>query len=88
MRFLSAWPAAHLELSVPISNAGIISMIIAVGTIISSLQSDRLTKTRHCEDYGIQCIDDGVGAFRVFHKQIVFSAVHFCCSLRVRRRKR
>ncbi|MGI6215467.1 MAG: MFS transporter [Christensenellales bacterium] len=40
----SAWPAAHLELSVPISNAGIISMIIAVGTIISSLQSDRLTK--------------------------------------------
>ena len=40
----SAWPIMYSELNVPISYAGIISMIIAVGTIISSLQSDRLTK--------------------------------------------
>ncbi len=40
----SAWPTMYSELGVPISSAGIISMIIAVGTIISSLQSDRLTR--------------------------------------------
>ena len=40
----SAWPSMYKEFNVPISYAGIISMIISVGTIISSLQSDRLTK--------------------------------------------
>lgn len=40
----SAWPAIYPQLNVPVSYAGIISMIIAVGTVISSLQSDRLTK--------------------------------------------
>lgn len=40
----SAWPTMYREFSVPISYAGGISMIIAAGTIISSLQSDRLTK--------------------------------------------
>ncbi|MCI9162461.1 MAG: MFS transporter [Lachnospiraceae bacterium] len=41
----SAWPAMYQEFSVPVSYAGGISMIIAVGTIVSSLQSDRLTKS-------------------------------------------
>lgn len=40
----SAWPTMYQELSVPVSYAGGLSMIIAGGTIISSLQSDRLTK--------------------------------------------
>ncbi len=40
----SAWPTMYSEFGVPISYAGIISMIIALGTIVSSLQSDRLTK--------------------------------------------
>ena len=40
----SAWPSMYLEFGVPVSYAGIISMIIAVGTIVSSLQSDRLTR--------------------------------------------
>lgn len=40
----SAWPVMYKELNVPISYAGIVSMIIAGGTIISSLLSDRLTK--------------------------------------------
>lgn len=39
----SAWPSMHQEFSVPVSYAGGISMIIAAGTILSSLQSDRLT---------------------------------------------
>lgn len=40
----SAWPIMHPQFNVPISYAGIISIIISIGTIISSLQSDRLTK--------------------------------------------
>ena len=40
----SAWPSMYGEFDVPVSYAGIISMIIALGTIVSSLQSDRLTK--------------------------------------------
>lgn len=40
----SAWPVMYQELHVPVSYAGGISMIIAFGTIISSLLSDRLTR--------------------------------------------
>ncbi len=40
----SAWPTMYGEFNVPVSYAGIISMIISIGTIISSLQSDRLTR--------------------------------------------
>lgn len=40
----AAWPVMYQQLQVPVSNAGIISMIIAVGTVVSSLQSDRLTR--------------------------------------------
>ena len=34
----------HQEFGVPISYAGVVSMIIAAGTIVSSLFSDRLTR--------------------------------------------
>lgn len=40
----SAWPSMYTQFGVPLSYAGIISMIIALGTIVSSLQSDRLTR--------------------------------------------
>ena len=40
----AAWPTMYPELGVPVSCAGIISMIIAAGTVISSLLSDRLTR--------------------------------------------
>ena len=38
----SAWPVMYQELGTSVSSAGIISMIIAAGTIVSSLNSDRL----------------------------------------------
>lgn len=38
----SAWPSMHGALNVPVSYAGIISMIISAGTIISSLFSDKM----------------------------------------------
>lgn len=40
----AAWPTMYVQFRVPVSYAGILSMTIALGTIISSLQSDRLTK--------------------------------------------
>ena len=40
----SAWPSMYGEFGVPVSYAGAISMIIALGTVISSLQSDRMTR--------------------------------------------
>lgn len=40
----AAWPQMHTDLNAPISFAGIITMIISGGTIISSLFSDRLNR--------------------------------------------
>lgn len=40
----SAWPVMFSQFGVPVSYAGIVSMLIACGTIVSSLQSDRLTR--------------------------------------------
>lgn len=40
----AAWPSIYRDFDVPVSYMGIISMIISVGTVISSLQSDRLVK--------------------------------------------
>lgn len=39
----AAWPSIYPQIEVPVSYAGIISMLIAAGTIVSSLNSDRLT---------------------------------------------
>ena len=40
----SAWPSMYPLLGVPVSHAGILSMIISFGTIVSSLNSDQLTR--------------------------------------------
>lgn len=40
----SGWPVMHQTLAVPLSYMGLISMVISVGTIISSLLSDKLTR--------------------------------------------
>ena len=40
----AAWPIMHMDLGVPLSYAGGISILIAAGTVVSSLMSDRLTK--------------------------------------------
>lgn len=53
----SAWPVMQGALGVPLSFAGIVSMIISGGTIVSSLLSGRLT-----EQFGAGCVT----AFSVF----------------------
>ena len=40
----AAWPTMCVEFNVPVSFAGLVSIIISAGTIISSLFSDRLTR--------------------------------------------
>ena len=40
----SAWPIMYPEMQVPISYSGVIFMVISVGTVISSLKSDHLTR--------------------------------------------
>lgn len=40
----AAWPVMYKQFDVPLSYAGIVTMIIAGGTIVSSLLSDRLTR--------------------------------------------
>ena len=40
----SAWPTMYPQLGVPVSYAGAVSMIIALGTVVSSLGSDRMTR--------------------------------------------
>ena len=40
----AAWPTMCIEFGVPVSFAGIVSIIISIGTIVSSLLSDRMTR--------------------------------------------
>ena len=40
----AAWPIMRGELGVPLSYAGVVSMIISGGTIVSSLMSDRISR--------------------------------------------
>ncbi len=40
----AAWPLMHQEFGVPVSLAGLVSIVVCCGTITSSLLSDRLTK--------------------------------------------
>ncbi len=40
----SAWPSMYGQLNVPVSYAGLLSMIVSAGTIISSLASDRVVR--------------------------------------------
>ena len=39
----AAWPVMYRQMEVPVAWAGAVSMIISAGTILSSLQSDRMT---------------------------------------------
>ncbi|MBR5136935.1 MAG: MFS transporter [Clostridia bacterium] len=42
--FGTSWPSMYPQFDVPVSYAGIVSMIIAIGTVISSLNGDKLTR--------------------------------------------
>ena len=44
----AAWPTMQADLSVPVSQAGILALLISSGTVVSSLLSDRLTRRFGC----------------------------------------
>ena len=68
----SAWPTIYQEFSVPVSYSGGIFMIIAGGTIISSLQSDRLTKRWGTGSYCSQCVYDGSCVIWIFSQPFLW----------------
>ena len=72
----SAWPSMYGQFHVPVSYAGIISMIIAIGTIISSLESDRLT--RRLGPGKVTAISVGMTAFALFGFSISSSFWMLC----------
>lgn len=72
----AAWPNMHPEFQVPVSYAGAISMIIALGTIISSLQSDRITKR-----FGtgmVTAVSVGLTAFALWGFSVSHSFIFLC----------
>ena len=71
----AAWPVMYEELGVPISYAGIVTMIIAAGTIVSSLLSDWLMRK-----VGAGVIT-AVSVFMTAAALFGFSASHSCLLL-------
>ena len=72
----AAWPSMYPQFDVPVSYAGIISMIIALGTVISSLQSDRLT--RKLGTGKVTAISVGITALALFGFSISHSFWMLC----------
>lgn len=72
----AAWPKMYPEFQVPVSYAGMISMIIAVGTVISSLQSDRLT--RRFGTGWVTTVSVGMTAFALFGFSVSHSFAALC----------
>lgn len=72
----AAWPSMYQEFGVPVSYAGVISMIISVGTIMSSLQSDRLT--RRLGTGRVTAISVGMTAVALFGFSVSHSFIALC----------
>lgn len=72
----AAWPNMYPEFQVPVSFAGMVSMIIAFGTIISSLQSDRLT--RRFGTGKVTVVSVGITAFALWGFSISHSFRMLC----------
>lgn len=72
----ASWPNMYQEFQVPVSYAGIISMIIAFGTIISSLQSDRLT--RRFATGKVTAVSVGITALALWGFSISHSFIFLC----------
>ncbi|NLZ71055.1 MAG: MFS transporter [Clostridiaceae bacterium] len=60
----AAWPVMYTELAVPLSYSGIIFIIISLGTVISSLNSDRLIKKTNSSTVTIASV--GLTAVAIF----------------------
>ena len=80
----SAWPSMYGELNVAVSYAGIISMIIAGGTIVSSLFSDKLIRKFGTGIVTVVRLDDGSGPFWFFRVTFLCRALFMGDTLWIR----
>ena len=72
----AAWPNMYPEFQVPVSYDGIISMIIALGTIISSLQSD--LSTRKFGTGKVTAVSVGITALALWGFSVSHSFILLC----------
>ena len=72
----AAWPDMYVRFGVPLSYAGILSAIIAAGTIVSSLMSDRLT--RRLGTGRVTAISVGMTAAALFGFSVSKSFLSLC----------
>ena len=82
----SAWPTMYRVMNVPVSYAGIVSMIISCGTVISSLMSDRAV--RRLGTHLVTVISVGLtalGLFGLFFGRRVLAALCLGGAVRARR---
>lgn len=72
----AVWPSVYQGFGVPVSYSGVIFCIISVGTVISSLQSDRLT--RRFGTGGVTAISVGMTAAALFGFSVSNSFLALC----------
>ncbi|MET3644551.1 MFS transporter [Streptococcus gallinaceus] len=72
----ASWPSMRAQMDLPMSYMGIISTIISIGTIVSSLQSDRLTKNLGAGK--VTALSVALTAFALFGFGISLSFVWLC----------
>ena len=72
----AVWPSIYQGFGVPVSYSGVIFCIISVGTVISSLQSDRLT--RRFGTGGVTAISVGMTAAALFGFSVSNSFLALC----------
>ena len=72
----AAWPTIYPQFGVPVSYAGVISMIIAAGTVVSSLLGDRLNRALGTGK--VTAISVGVTACALFGFSISSSFWQLC----------
>ena len=72
----AVWPSLYQGFGVPVSYSGVIFCIISVGTVISSLQSDRLT--RRFGTGGVTAISVGMTAAALFGFSVSNSFLALC----------
>lgn len=72
----SAWPIMHTDFGIPISYAGIVSIIIAMGTTVSSLSCDRLSRRLGTEK--LTAVSVAMTAFALYGFSISRSFIVLC----------
>ena len=74
--FGGSWPTVYQEFGVPVSFAGIVTVVISTGTIVSSLLSDRMTYKLGTGK--VTAISVGMTALALFGFSMSHSFIELC----------